>query len=81
MRADYVESDRSTELRRTCRSKSGYWTMTQARTVADKRQAKGAPPLRAYKCPHCPRYHLTKQSVDPVSSSGGPSTISSSKLG
>lgn len=50
--------------RRSCLDKRGYWTMTQARTVADKREQAGAPKLRIYKCERCLRYHLTKMPLN-----------------
>lgn len=61
-----AREDRSTPLRRACLSKAGYWTMIEAKTVARRREAAGAPLLRAYKCEHCLRHHLTKQIETPV---------------
>jgi hypothetical protein len=50
-----------TGRRSSCLRKRVYMTKDAAATVARKREARGAPPLRAYKCLYCPAYHLTKQ--------------------
>ncbi len=61
-----AREDRSTPLRRACLSKAGYWTLTQAKDVAQRREFAGAPKLRVYHCPHCLRYHLSKLISAPV---------------
>ena len=44
----------------TCTDKCRYKTRVKALLVALERVRDGAPPLRAYKCPECKRWHLTK---------------------
>lgn len=61
-----------TDPRRSCLDKRGYWTMTDARRVADIREAAGAPPLRIYKCVRCLRYHLTKLMAPPSTDGSTP---------
>lgn len=51
-------SDRPVE--RSCTGKRAYLFKDKAERVARQREASGAPPLRAYKCPRCPCWHLTK---------------------
>ncbi len=46
---------------RACHMKHRYFDQVSAVIVANKRAAKGAPALRAYLCPHCNGWHLTKQ--------------------
>ncbi len=46
---------------RMCLSKKVYWTETEARTKADRCEAKRGVKLRVYHCPVCNQYHLTKQ--------------------
>jgi hypothetical protein len=47
--------------RSMCLKKRMYWTELQAKSIAAKCVAKGAPPLRVYRCSHCPGWHLTKR--------------------
>lgn len=46
---------------RSCHMKHRYFDQVSAVIVANKRAAKGAPLLRAYHCPCCDGWHLTKQ--------------------
>ena len=46
---------------RSCHMKHRYFDEISARIVAEKRLAKGAPALRAYRCECCGGWHLTKQ--------------------
>lgn len=46
---------------RSCHMKHRYFDEISAVIVANKRAARGAPPLRAYACPHCGGWHLTKK--------------------
>jgi hypothetical protein len=41
--------------------KRRYFTEIDALVMAAKRVACGAPGLRAYQCPHCSGWHLTKK--------------------
>jgi hypothetical protein len=53
-----------TPTARMCFGKKYYHTLVSAQHVARMRmndKDHPAPPLRAYKCPHCLRFHLTKQ--------------------
>lgn len=46
---------------RSCHMKHRYFDEVSAVIVANKRAAKGAPQLRAYRCEFCGGWHLTKQ--------------------
>jgi len=46
---------------RSCHMKHRYFDEISALIVANKRAGYGAPPLRAYQCPHCRGWHLTKK--------------------
>jgi uncharacterized protein YlaI len=45
----------------TCDHKVRYKTRTQAMLYALKRVREAGRPLRAYRCPECHRWHLTKR--------------------
>lgn len=45
---------------RGCQTKKPYLTEIGALVVARKREASGAPALRAYRCQYCGFFHLTK---------------------
>jgi hypothetical protein len=47
-----------------CSDKSRYKTRTKALLHALSRVRNGAPPLRAYRCPECRGWHLTKMVDD-----------------
>lgn len=44
-----------------CGRKRRYKNRTDAENMARLRMRNGAPPLRAYHCPHCDGWHLTKR--------------------
>lgn len=44
-----------------CGRKVRYSNRASAIHVARRRMAAGSPPLRAYQCPHCGGWHLTKR--------------------
>jgi hypothetical protein len=48
---------------RDCLRKRGYWTESAAKQVIDQAKFTDSPlkPVRAYKCTHCPRWHLSSR--------------------
>ena len=44
-----------------CEKKGSFKYARHAKRSARKIAKRGGPKLKAYKCPHCGRYHLTKR--------------------
>lgn len=55
---------------RQCLSKRPYLTQADARRVAERAMKKRGVPLRAYECPNCRWWHLTKR-LRPANDNGG----------
>ena len=48
-------------LTRMCLGKNSYDTVEEAESAAERHSPKTRRPLRVYECPHCSKFHLTKQ--------------------
>ena len=44
-----------------CLGKNSYDTVEEAGSIAERRSPKARKPLKVYECPHCSKFHLTKQ--------------------